>query len=172
MLYQVLTRVSAGAAWMAYATPTSDPYDVIVLIQAANQHYAEVTILQAEDAGALATLLSHIRRGGELPPEAASPVPGLTATPRVLVEDPPMEARRWEMERGPGGDHDQPYSFALPRSMGVVAAWLHLLGRRWRERAVTSETTDLATSETTDLTTNAIASEVGVGAGARPRLTR
>lgn len=36
--------------------------------------------------------------------------------------------RRWEeLETGPGGDHDLPYSFSLPLSLPQVLAWMTLL---------------------------------------------
>ena len=40
-----------------------------------------------------------------------------------------LESRRLELELGPGGDHDVPYSFALPDSMPQVLAWMRLLAR-------------------------------------------
>jgi hypothetical protein len=40
-----------------------------------------------------------------------------------------LEMRRLELELGPGGDHDLPYTFALPASMPQVLAWMRLLGR-------------------------------------------
>ena len=44
-----------------------------------------------------------------------------------------LEKRREELERGSGGDHDLPYSFALPLSMPQVLAWMRLLARTQRE---------------------------------------
>ncbi len=132
MMYQVLIRACAGAAWVAYASPTDDPYQVVLLIQAANQQYAEVTVLQAESVAALTELLRQVRSGA-VSAQAVSPLPGLTATPRVRVEDPPMERLRWELEQGPGGDHDEPYAFSMPESTEVLRAWMRLMGRRWRE---------------------------------------
>jgi hypothetical protein len=38
-----------------------------------------------------------------------------------------LESRRLELERGAGGDHDSPYTFALPLSMPQTMAWLQLL---------------------------------------------
>ena len=133
MIYQVLTRGGVGAAWVAYSNPTGDPLQVVLLIQAANQQYAEVTVLQAESVAALTELLRQVR-GGRVPAQGVSPLPGLTGTPRVRVEDPPMERRRWEMEQGKGGDHDEPYAYRPPASTEVMAAWMRLLARRWRER--------------------------------------
>jgi hypothetical protein len=132
VIFQVLIRARASALWSAYSSPSNDPFHVVLLIQSANQQYAEVTVIQAEHAAALADLLRQVR-GGHLPAEAASPLPGLTTTPRVHVEEPAMERRRWELERGPGGDRDVPYTFTLPRNMDVLAAWMRLLARRWRE---------------------------------------
>jgi len=39
------------------------------------------------------------------------------------------ERRREALESGPGGDHDLPYSFSLPRSLPQVLAWMTLLAR-------------------------------------------
>ena len=41
----------------------------------------------------------------------------------------PLEKRREELERGAGGDHDFPYSFALSPSMPQVLAWMRLLAK-------------------------------------------
>jgi hypothetical protein len=40
-----------------------------------------------------------------------------------------LDKKRLELELGPGGDHDAPYSFALPASMPQVFAWMRLLAR-------------------------------------------
>jgi len=40
-----------------------------------------------------------------------------------------LERRREALESGPGGDHDLPYSFSLPRSVPQVLAWMTLLAR-------------------------------------------
>ena len=40
-----------------------------------------------------------------------------------------LESRRLELELGPGGDHDVPYSFALPASLPQVLGWMRLLAR-------------------------------------------
>ncbi len=59
-----------------------------------------------------------------------------TATIATLIEPSPYESsrnpldkRREELERGAGGDHDLPYSFALPPSMAQVIAWMRLLAK-------------------------------------------
>lgn len=40
-----------------------------------------------------------------------------------------MERRRFALEQGPGGDHDLPYTFALPPDWLEVFAWMRLLTR-------------------------------------------
>ena len=40
-----------------------------------------------------------------------------------------LERRREELESGPGGDHDLPHSFSLPRSLPQILAWMTLLAR-------------------------------------------
>lgn len=40
-----------------------------------------------------------------------------------------LEMKRLELELGTGGDHDVPYTFALPPSMPQVLAWMRLLAR-------------------------------------------
>ena len=42
---------------------------------------------------------------------------------------PMLERRRLELELGPGGDHDVPYTFALPLSMPQVLVWMGLLAQ-------------------------------------------
>lgn len=40
-----------------------------------------------------------------------------------------LEKRRAALEYGEGGDHDLPYTFALPTSMPLVLAWTKLLAK-------------------------------------------
>jgi len=40
-----------------------------------------------------------------------------------------LERKRLDYERGAGGDHDLPYSFALPLSLPQVLAWTRMLAR-------------------------------------------
>ena len=44
------------------------------------------------------------------------------------------QRRRLELELGTGGDHDVPYTFALPPSMPQVLAWMRLLARVQRRQ--------------------------------------
>ena len=40
-----------------------------------------------------------------------------------------LERRREELESGPGGDHDLPFRFSLPRSLPQVLTWMRLLAK-------------------------------------------
>jgi len=44
-----------------------------------------------------------------------------------------LERRRVELEHGPGGDHDSPYTFTLPVPLPQILAWTRLLGKVQRE---------------------------------------
>jgi hypothetical protein len=65
---------------------------------------------------------------------AASIKSGLTESGRAAYtldeEGKSSLERRWlELELSPGGDHNVPYSFALPASVPQVLAWMSLLAR-------------------------------------------
>ena len=47
-----------------------------------------------------------------------------------------LDQKRLEIELGPEGDHDVPYSFALPVSMPQVLIWMRLLARVQRGELV------------------------------------
>lgn len=40
-----------------------------------------------------------------------------------------LEQKRYEIELGAGGDHDQPYTFTLPISLPQWSAWIRLLSK-------------------------------------------
>src|SRR5216683_4343776 len=45
-----------------------------------------------------------------------------------------LERRRAELEHGAGGDHDTPYTFALPLSVPQTLAWTRLMAREHLSR--------------------------------------
>lgn len=132
MIYQVLVRPRPDENWRSFGLPTGDPFTAMRLIQQAHQQHEEVSVLQADNLGALRGLLERLERG-ELPDQAVSVAPSLTSTPRVSVRDEFWELRRWDLEQGAGGDHDTPYRFELPLNTKVVAEWLRLMANRWRD---------------------------------------
>ncbi len=86
MVYQVLVRPRADENWESFGLPTSDPFTAMRLIQQAHQQHEEVSVLQADTLSALKGLLERLERG-ELPAQAVSVSPSLTATPQVSVRD-------------------------------------------------------------------------------------
>ncbi len=126
MFYVVMVRSHVSAPWEPFAEPCDDPFTAMSHIQAAGKHHAEVTVLQATDAEAVKHLLAQARAGATLARQS-SPVPSLTSTPRVHVEESSIDRRRWEIEQGRGGDHDCAYVFTLPQDARVLAKWLDLM---------------------------------------------
>src|SRR4051794_301870 len=43
-----------------------------------------------------------------------------------------IEVKRLEVELGPGGDYDEPYTWCFPSSYAQTLAWMKLLARRER----------------------------------------
>jgi hypothetical protein len=130
------------AVWEPFAGPTHDPYAAMQLVRQANQRRAEALVVQAEDADDLAELLRHMR-GGSLtdapaaveiaetaprtpPARATEQAAGLSFAEELLAS---WDTLRWELERGPGGDHDTPYRFTLPASSIELRSWLRLMLR-------------------------------------------
>jgi len=50
MVYQVLARANAQAAWEPYQAMTRDPLHALMLLQKASRSYGEVSVIQAESA--------------------------------------------------------------------------------------------------------------------------
>jgi hypothetical protein len=66
------------------------------------------------------------------PLQEASATTGTTESPGKSM----LDQKRLEIELGPEGDHDVPYSFALPASMPQVLVWMRLLARVQRRELV------------------------------------
>ncbi len=67
--------------------------------------------------------------GGISENERTASIATLTEPSPYESSTSPLDKRREELERGTGGDHDLPYSFALPLSMPQVLAWMRLLAK-------------------------------------------
>ena len=67
--------------------------------------------------------------GGISENERTTSIATLTEPSPYESSTSPLDKRREELERGAGGDHDLPYSFALPPSMAQVIAWMRLLAK-------------------------------------------
>jgi hypothetical protein len=65
--------------------------------------------------------------------QASTPPPPAEATTTPASWQGDRVDRRWELERGPGGDHDEQYQFEAPASEETRRAWARLLVRAQRE---------------------------------------
>lgn len=128
-MYQVMARPHEGAVWERYAAPTDDPFMAMRQIQRAKATQAEVTVIQAATSSELNALVDRMTQHdcGEMWAAGAP----RTASPATSSPTSPPD-KRWEMEQGPGGDHDEPYRFELPVSAQIMRAWLRLLARHFR----------------------------------------
>lgn len=126
MLYQVLTRANQQTAWEPFHAMTRDPLYAMALVRKAGQVFAEVSVIQAVTASQMREQVRLLRAGRSAHGEV-SPVPSLTATPRVSLEDSCIEGQRWAMERGPGGDHDVPYRFEGQIAGDTLRRWVSLM---------------------------------------------
>jgi hypothetical protein len=73
-----------------------------------------------------------VRAPVALLPPAAEAGHAATAQPASCYQPlliSPMEQRRDALERGAGGDHDQPYRFSMLASTPEMLAWVRLLAR-------------------------------------------
>lgn len=143
MVYQVLARANAQAAWEPYQAMTRDPLHALMLLQKASRSYGEVSVIQAQSAHLLREQVRRLRLG-EPTGHEASATPSLSGTPRLSVVGATIESQRWAIEQGPGGDHDIPYHFEPPISEHTLRLWTHLMveARRQDAEASASTTTD------------------------------
>lgn len=126
MLYQVLARADAQAAWEPYQAMTRDPLYALTLLRKASRTYAEVSVIEAESAVALRQQVRRLR-AGEPTGQESCPVPSLSGTPTLSLVGATIESQRWAIEQGPGGDHDVPYRFEAPVSEHTLRHWAQLV---------------------------------------------
>lgn len=164
MIYQVLARANAQAAWEPYQAMTRDPLHALTLLQKASRSYGEVSVIQAESAHLLREQVRRLRLG-EPTGHEASATPSLTATPRLSLVGATIESQRWAIEQGPGGDHDVPYHFDPPVSGHTLQRWAQLMAaaRQQDSEADTSTVAEtLAGVEIAADTTTPLAAEAMV----------
>ncbi len=133
MLYQVLTRENQDTAWEPFHAMTRDPLYAMALVRKAGQVFAEVSVIQAATALLMREQVRQIRAGQPTRGEV-SPVPSLTATPRMSLAPSSIEGQRWAMERGPGGDHDVPYRFEGQIAGDTLRRWVSLIAAAHGDR--------------------------------------
>jgi hypothetical protein len=124
MYYQVMIRRQRSAAWDTHLSPTNDPFLAMRLLQRVKRDVPDATVVKAASLEALRELIQRMIGDAQIAADA-----------QVFADEMAAAAnsRRWELEDGPGGDHDQPYIFELPSSLVVLSRWLDLFARRWRD---------------------------------------
>ena len=140
MLYQVLMRSSSEAQWRCSTPPTSDLRKAQLYLHMARRYTAGAMLIAVETLSEHAQVTQRLRDAradavyaqGSAPPSPAAATAVATNWQGYHVD------RRWELERGPGGDHDEPYQFEAPTSAMTKRIWARLLARRQREGAVVS----------------------------------
>jgi hypothetical protein len=135
MQYQVLTRKSSVAEWSCVTPPTSDMNSARLSLQTAKRYNAGAMLIAAESLPELARLTRRLREAGDevIWPRASAPPPSMGAPAASPRQRDDTVDRRWQLERGPGGDHDEPYSFVAPTSEATRLAWARLLARVHRQ---------------------------------------
>ena len=159
MYYRVAIQVDAAPTWKWKSPALSPlntlfhwlqyyralPYDRLHIFSSSSQEELNEQLLR-ENQGLLSTSVpaTQFLQERRITPQGAvreTSVGGTRANERTVsiatLTEPwsdesnrsPLEKRREELERGAGGDHDLPYSFALPPSMPQVLAWMRLLAK-------------------------------------------
>lgn len=144
-MYQVLYRdrvTEEPYGWAMFSAATSDPFAAMRLLQQAKARHGEATVVQASTPSELALLVRRILRQDVTDAMAAGTecAEAQPAAPGAAGDDTGIERRRWNIEEGPGGDHDAPYRFALPLCAAESAHWVRLLVRHHASSAVAGET--------------------------------
>ena len=135
MQYQVMIKTGGIARWRYVTLPTSDLHRARTQFQTVKRYNAGALLLAANNLFDLAQLTQRLCNVGEVTgiQSCATPYPIPAATTqrnwRDYCADP-----RWELERGPGGDHDEPYHFEPPTSEATRRAWARLLASASLER--------------------------------------
>lgn len=136
VLYRIYDHVHENGAWTIFASPTRDPFTAMRMLQQAKANHGKATIMQAPTSSDLTLLVRRMMERDGVPVEIAdaelAAQPGVPA-PSLGRLTSKIERRRWEIETGTGGDHDQPYRFELPANAAIVREWLRLLARVQRE---------------------------------------
>jgi hypothetical protein len=135
MQYQVMTKRSGMAQWRYVTLPTSDLQRARMQFQTVKRYNAGVLLLAANSLLDLAQLTQRLCHAGEKTGThmRATPHPVPIATVQQTSHDYSTDPR-WTLERGPGGDHDEPYRFEPSTSEATRRVWARLLASASLER--------------------------------------
>ena len=134
-MYQVMIRRLLNGPWELFDSATTDPFAAMQQLQHAKARHADATVLQAVSASELELLVQRMRQSDQVCPPVLKGPDDLPA-PNPARLQVPEERRRWELEKGPGGDHDVPYRFEMPASMQIALAWLRLMAQLRSQGAI------------------------------------
>jgi hypothetical protein len=128
MQYQVMTKTNGIAKWRYVTLPTSDLHRARMQFQTIKRYNAGVLLLAANSLFDLAQLTQRLCSLGDetRTPTHATPYAVPAATIQRSWHDYYADSR-WELERGPGGDHDEPYRFEPSTSEATRRVWARLL---------------------------------------------
>jgi len=135
MQYQVMIKSSGIAGWRYVTPPTSDLRKARIQFHTVKRYNAGALLLAASSLFELAQLIHRLSNSGEhggTQTRAALSSPTAASTRRSWHEN--YTDPRWELECGPGGDHDEPYCFEPPVSEATRLAWARLLARATLEQ--------------------------------------
>ena len=159
MYYRVAIQVDSSPTWKWKSSALSSlnillhwfqyyralPHDRLYIFSSSSQEDLNEQLVQ-ENQGLVSTsvpatqflqerritpqgVMREASAGGTRANEPTAPIATLTEPSPHESSTSPLDKRREELERGAGGDHDLPYSFALPPSMPQVLAWMRLLAK-------------------------------------------
>lgn len=127
MVYQVLKWSRNLDGWVPLPGPIAQAHAARLQLSQTRRYCADAVLVKANTLSELACQVRQVQQSLSRPAGAARPVtvgaPLAHADPKTALFDD----RRWELECGPGGDHDEPYRFELPVEAAVRYRWLRLL---------------------------------------------
>ncbi len=134
--YQIVVRKDPDR-WQPFEVPTASYTELMYLLGLAQRYHSneDITVLHSASLSELGTLIEAYRTG-HVVGDGGMMMSAMCASPAGLVTDEALDHRRWEVERGQGGDHDAPYTFSLPPNLHTRTVWIHLLARASRGELV------------------------------------
>jgi hypothetical protein len=124
------------AQWRCATPPTSDLRRAQLHLRIARRYTAGAMLVAVENLSEHAQVTQRLRDArADLVCVQASATPPSTETTAIPSSwQSRYVDRRWELERGPAGDHDEPYQFEAPASEATRRVWSRLLARVQHER--------------------------------------
>lgn len=121
MVYQVIVRDTLARTWRKYGEVQREWESAkrMLALASAPNHGKEVFVVEAPTEAELGQKLALLDQGVEAQ---------VVSLPANLSPD---DKKRLDIERGAGGDHDEPYLFRMAQELPVWQQWLDI----WRRYA-------------------------------------